>query len=261
MINKLEVENGDGRHGVGTLRVDAMASFIAIKVNSKNPYTNIVDAAEDDIAIVINNGEAQYGDKEILKSLGFSDRELDWALVSYENNFLIAEEYSELASLMNRPEVKSIVKEKLNLFKHPKAFVIRAVPNEDEDVMHFEQQTGLSLSGPSDIQKILHILLTTQSRNFHRSKGDYIIDFFPPLISIADPGYVKRFNNFIKLDGSEDEVEQNYVYRLQWRRELQDSKTKYNANNPHLPQRHTVPYRLAKKYDLEYDIELGVTGY
>ena len=82
MINKFEEVEGDGRHGVGALKSDAIASFIAVNVNKQNPYTNIVDAGEDDIAIVINNGETQYGDIELLKSLGHRDEELDWRRVT-----------------------------------------------------------------------------------------------------------------------------------------------------------------------------------
>ena len=65
--------------------------------------------------------------------------------------------------------------------------------------------------------KNLHVLLTTQSRNFISSKSEYAVDF-SSLISIADPEYIKRFNNFIKINGEEDEVEKNYVFRLNWRK-------------------------------------------
>lgn len=264
MINKLEVDDKDGRHGVGTLKSDAMASFIAVEVTQNNPYTNLVEATENEMSLVVSSGEILYGNIDLLQSLGFKQGDLDWVPVSYEFNSSLnesTEEYEDVSSYLNAPIFSDARKEKLTVFSQPKAYVVRSVKDEMTEVIEFKAKTGLDMSRPSDIQRVLHVLLTTQSRNALGDKDDYHVNHLPPLVSIADKAYTERFDNFIKVNGSEDELEQNYVFRLEWRNEKQHERNVYNQNNPHIPPRFSVPYRLAKKYGLDYDLELGVIGY
>ena len=44
MIGRYENKLGDGRHGIGTLKPEAMASLIAIDIKKQNPYSNLVDS-------------------------------------------------------------------------------------------------------------------------------------------------------------------------------------------------------------------------
>ena len=271
MINKLEVDSEDGRHGVGTLKKDAMASFIAVEVNEANPFSNIINASEDDISLVVSNGRALYGNIKTLKEMNFSKSSLDWLPVAYNKAMLdnpsenhletLAEGYTTLADYLNLEKFSSLNPKKLKVFTQPKAYVSLGIHDSQERLIKFREETGLDMSRPSDIQKVLHVLLTTQSRNAHTNKSEYLIKSLPSLVSLADEKYNKRFSNFIKVTGQEDEVQKNYVYRLNWRRDYQNTRNSYNENNPHLPSRVSVPYRLARTYELTYDIELGVVGY
>jgi len=263
MIKKLEVDPEDGRHGVGTLQKDAMASFIAVEIRDENPFTNLVDAEEEHIVLVVSKGDSLYGDLRILQKIGVADDSLDLTPVDYPaiNSVEKIGEYEDIESYFNLSLFTSLKRENLNHFKRQKAFVFQRIINEDEQLISFKKATKLDMARPSDIQKVLHVLLTTQSKNAHGEKIDYHIQKLPPLFSSLDSTYLSRFNNFLRTDGSEDEVEENYVYRIEWRREKQSSRDRYNQNNPHLPQRMSVPYKLALIYGLEYDLGLGVVGY
>lgn len=263
MIGKFEVNKNDGRHGVGSIKPDAMASFIAVEIKNENPYSNIIEATENEVSLVISNGKVLYGNIELLNKLSVPTSQQDWVPVQYDlDETLIGtnDKYENISEYFNKPEIKKLKPLQFNIFNNPKAFVFNST-EDNEEILAFTKATSLEMGRPSDIQKVLHVLLTTQSSNYHNEKEEYAIEVLPPIVSLADKKYKERFDNFIKLNGSQDEIEQNYVYRLEWRREMQDERNRYNENNPHLPARVSVPYRLAKTYGLEYDIELGIVGY
>ena len=263
MIRKFEKSENDGRHGVGSVKADGMASFIAIEIKNENPYTNIVEATENEISLVVSNGDVIYGNIDLLNLLGVPSSRQDWVPVQYEldeNSSNLAGEYEDVSNYLTRSEFQNVTAKKLTVFDQPKAFVVTN-KEDNSELLAFKESSSLDLERPSDIQKVLHILLTTQSRNVHNEKENYLVETLPPLVSIADKNYLKRFDAFIKSNGQEDEVERNYVYRLEWRRQVQDERDSYNENNPHIPGRYSIPYRLANAYGVDYDLELGVVGY
>ena len=263
MINKYENDPTDGRHGVGNLAVDAMASIVVVAVTNQNPYTNMVNANENEIMTVLFNGNVIYGNYEILSSFSFSEDQIDWIPQEFDTSAIslsseLENGYDKLEDLFLFEQIAKLKPKKLNIFNKSKGMVISS--GIDKDLNKFQEKTDLNLSKASDVQKILQVLLVTQSRNRVENREEYQVESFPSLISLADLNYTKRFNEFIKPEG-QDEIEENYVYRLEWRRKEQDSRTIFNENNPHLSPRLSVPHRLSINYNLPYDIELGVSGY
>lgn len=264
IIRKFEQDSTDGRHGVGALSADGVASFIAVQVNKPNPYSNLVNATEKNISLVVIMGNAIYGDLAILEQMELLKETIDLMPVNYSleslKNAEIDYETISLIDFFSSKNVRDLEAIESNVFARPKGFVFEGPIDLDDELKVFFQKTGLNLNRPRDIQKVLHLLLVTQSRNAIGGKEEFAINYFPSLISHDDEKYLTRFENFIQPKG-EDELDENYVYRLEWRREQQDARTTYNSNNPHLPPRHPVPYRLATDYGIDYDLETGVIGY
>lgn len=227
MINHFE-ENGvstDGKeHSVGTIKVGAMASLIAVSLNdTKNAFTNLVVANEKDVNLVIVDGNVVYGNETYLRGqLKLEDLEdLSQHIVGVNNLQASFKDFSVIGS--ETPDIDLGLKIPKDLptqdsckFSIRKLFVSKS-SNEDT-VIEYKNKTGLNLDLFRDIQKLLGVAVMTQSRNLIEpehtaSRPEYVTKYFAPLYSCNDQTYLNRFNQFVTEELDKNTAERDETIR------------------------------------------------
>jgi cytosine/adenosine deaminase-related metal-dependent hydrolase len=228
MIGHFEVNPAKGEHGIGQLKVGAMASIIAVKKYSENPYKNLVRYAfEKDINLVVVNGEPMYGSKSYISQLGFNSGDYEVLPNHLPGlNNIVNSDYPKPDSLKPSSSEKKEILEDLAIyvqdyikannitvkntckFTEDKVFIHQSSINDSKELVDFFEKTGINLDRAHDIYNLVAINMLTQSRNLHdpsKGKPEYAVTKFPSLYSCNQPSYVKRVYDFIKPYANTDE--------------------------------------------------------
>jgi len=251
MINHYETDPNDGDFGIGTIRVGAMGSVIAVRQRVANPYTNLVMAGVEDIELVVVDGEPKYGDPAAIRqALPSAQMEL---LPDYRVGFGRAglPPYPAGAgkeSLLNHftsiaKASKSIPLTSVNRCKmESKGLVYQeTIGNKDKKPLYdFYRATGVNLDHYEDLYRLLGTNVMTQSRNATNQEGGnsrFALSYFPSLFSCNDPPYLYRITHMVRARGM-DEMTQNAAARQSRRAQLGLG---------------SVPKRMAEDYGLTYN--------
>ncbi len=223
-------ENGEAEGGVGTLAPHAMGSLIvASKMDPQDPYKNLVaEVWENDINLVVVDGYIQYGNETYVK-VATSDYEpmslnnefgmvqlLDDkdAPILFERNenpskdeeLVFLEELSEyISGKASQGRVDALLSCE---FSDKKVFVHQNTLEEEDDLQLFKAASGMNLDRYQDIQRLLGVNITTQSRNLNDpERGDLNFaiggdpevasEDFTPLYTCNDSYHSQRIKNFI----------------------------------------------------------------
>ncbi len=252
MINHFEDDATDGRHDVGTIKVDAAASLVVIRSTAEDPYTSFVTAQTKDIDLVIIDGKPLYGEVSYLKKrdpageleklpayyTGINDLAQDSAVPRAAENLDAPGLLMHQESLAKYDKLKDM--QPVNTCGFEKGFVRQ--DSSEGIVVDFRKATAVDLDKAGDIEKVLAMNLMTQSYNRRpaNQKGDanFAVAKFPPLFGCNDGAYDQRLAKFIAPDGAADETGENTKNRAALRLQLKLGK---------------VPANLAKLYGLSYD--------
>ena len=220
--------SGYSETAVGRLAEGAMGSVIVVTFQDKNPYTNLVQFADEkDINLVVVDGRPVYGNKTYLNNFGLASK--------YEILPVDSDDYSQLKDVLIRVSAdktpdgmfkhlaslivefsKAVYKNTDKCrFKEEKGYVFQNSVDADEDLKNFRTQTGINLDRISDITRLLAINIMTQNRNKidpAEGKPDFSMKYFPALYSCNDGTHQARLANFIKADGNDD-LEKNRKFR------------------------------------------------
>ncbi|MBY0554527.1 amidohydrolase family protein [bacterium] len=261
MINHFEIKkaaavtkanpSGYTESAVGTIAEGAMGSVIIASMQDANPYTNLVEKTDEkNINLVVVDGKAVYGNKSYLDALGYNDQTYEVLPVDSAEHSSLQVNTEIKAPEDKTPEIKlqflaQLIKSftqkfdpvvKCEGFSDAKALVTTNSVAADADLTNFSNVTGINLDKVKDITKLIAINLMTQNRNKIdpvEGKPAFALKYFPSLYSCNDENHVNRTQNFIKLDGSKDELQTN--------REIRESLiTKYKLGR--------APKQLAEKY-------------
>ena len=254
MIRHWEINPEKGEHGIGRLKVAAMASIIVLSNNHENPYTNLVWNTEaKDVNLVLVDGKPIYGNKSYLEQLGIKEDNYEtlpnyigprkeWAenpsqyVPTPTEGMEKADKEAQLKALASyvyetllkgEKEAKaySEATDHCN-FPEQKAFLHQNSLSKN-GVEDFQEENKINLDRFSHIQALLAIHLLSQSRNANEIKGgdrDYAVKYFPPLYSCNDVGYgeidhLDRVKDMIK-PGGKDSNERDLENREKLREEL-----------------------------------------
>lgn len=217
LMNHYESDPGDGRHGIGAIAPDAMASLTVLSRNETNPYTNLVLADSKDVNLVLIDGVPVYGNIGYLTRDGMrSETEIEKLPAYYESlnelkpgdapmapslrmSSAVSDDF--LVTLATAPVMDELVPVDRCGFPEQKGLVHQSSGN--SDIVAFASESGLNLDRASDLQKLLGVSLMTQSRNLtDSSNGDpaFAVTYFPDLYSCNDPAYTKRFRDFVSKE-------------------------------------------------------------
>lgn len=256
MIHHAETDPNDGRHGVGTIKVDAAASLIVMRRHEANPFTNFVKSEAKDINLVLIDGRPLYGEVSYLRHLrpnaalemlpahlpgmdALTEARTDFPQIDPELSN--EEKTTKLAEMMRHPSVVNLQPSTNCGFS--KGLI--AQQTDETTVAGFRTLSGANLDRAVDIQKILALGLLTQSynRNPNGDKGDanFAVKTFPALFSCDDASYSSRLRGFVSAETEAgDELTRNRNERRNRRADPADPLGK-------------GPKRLAESYGLPYD--------
>ena len=255
MINHFETTPGDGIHDIGTVKVDAAASLIAVRNRVENPYTNFVTAESKDIDLVMVDGKMIYGEPAyLLKNdptvamemlpayyAGINDLANDQSFpVIPPNTAMKSVDWkAQEIKIAQAPALAAVTP--INPCGFQKGFVRQN--SGEETVLEFKAASGLDLDTASGIEKLLAANIVTQSFNHspNDKKGDpkFAVKKYPSMFGCADAGYDQRLSAYFAADGmSADESSTNKAARAATRQTLKLGR---------------VPASLAKMYSLTYD--------
>ncbi len=230
LINHWDIDIKNREHGIGRLAVGAMGSVIVVRENKKNPYSNLIDATDNDIKLVIVDGNPIYGVEKFVKDYQNKiDRKISYEQIS--GLYFPAEQISGI-SPDEPPSWKSDQENKnahmIHLGKLSKKLKLAKIENgcnfkEDEKrVLVHESQTpaneivnnfmidsGLNLDNYADILKYLGLSMLNQTRNHWYGTGSdkpFATTYVPPLFGCDDKAYLDRINKFIDPDSDNDEL-------------------------------------------------------
>lgn len=256
MIHHAEVSPTDGRHGVGTIAVDAAASFVVMRRKDANPFTNFVKAEAKDVNLVMIDGRPLYGEVPYLKTLS-PNAGIEMLPANLPELSALADARTEFPQIEPTLTDEEKTAKLADMIRHPTVADIRPSTNcgfakgmiaqktEETTVAGFRAASGANLDSPVDIQKILAIGLLTQSynRNPSADKGDpnFAVKTFPALFSCDDANYSSRLRGFVDAETeASDELTRNRNERAGRR------------NNPEDPLGRG-PKKMAELYNLPYD--------
>lgn len=261
LLRSLESNPGDGIHGGGAVRPDAMGTLTIMSRRYKNPYTNFVTASTEDVRLVVIAGRAQYGNYEYLKR-AYGPRVPVEPMPAYfdEVNRLSggslpappvappktasAEEKSAYLAALAR-QTGMIAKaaagtrwKPVNVcgFKEQKALLRQKTEN--PHVRALDQASGLDLDKFSDVVKFLGIAIKTQSRNALAGDINHAVWRVPSIYQCGNPDEAGRAANFFRGVG---EFFQNSRNR----------KALRSAQN--LDREGSVPRKMADMFSLPYE--------
>lgn len=247
LINHWEIKPGEA--GVGQIKVGAMGSLIAVKVQDANPFTNLVrKATERQINLVVLDGVPVYGNTDYLEQAGVSNYEVfsneisdadklttnesipkpDLTKISLQssdeddddeqsdNAEASTQEQPFLNQLAQAARQAQLTRFDSCHFEIPKAFVTPNTKPFERVVDQFQHDTLMDLDKVSDLQILLAVSSMTQSLNRISPQGDknFAMKYFPNLYTCSDPNdrSSHRFETYIKSDGN-DELKENLGLR------------------------------------------------
>lgn len=296
LINHLETDPNDGKHGIGKVVADAVGTLIVVSENTLDPHTNLVEAESKDINLVLIHGKPTYGNVSYLKKYDVDVEYEEMPNYIESLNDLISKDSKGnptgvasgiptladgqdgkdlLLTLMKNTKVKKFEGIDGCGFEEVKGFVFQdslkenngkttAATHAADDLVKLKKEAGIDLDRAFDIQKLMGVLMLTQGRNItgSASTAKKAIGYFPSLFSCNDDHYTERFSNFIGNNkNANDEVSENSDYRIAFRKKDQDARDAYNKKNPTKAPKKGDPQKTAESYGLEYDTEEGVVGY
>lgn len=212
--------NGESLGGIGTIAPKAMASLLVTsKLDANSPYTNLVAHVwEEDVNLVIVDGKIQYGNKGYVQQftdqfeiIGSNPEFAMGQLVEDRNAPILKEDnpskdlklnfLDELAQYIITKANRGIIDGSVTChFKDSKVFVLQNTFSEEEELQQYFNTSGLNLDRFQDIQRLLGVSVTTQSRNRNdkeRGDKDFAVEHFTPLYTCNDPYHSKRVKDFI----------------------------------------------------------------
>ena len=199
-------------------------------------------------------GKEIYGAKEIL-----SEKEKLEKLPNYLFKDVTVDTFSSLIkgnknfiNIYNSDLVKNLKGQNICAFED-KFFVLNE--EQTKTVKEINDEFGINLNSPAEIQRVLGVMLLTQTTNVKDDHHHHSVDYFPPLFSCNDEKLSIRLKKFVN-----QEIDENYVIRLEFRQAQQTARDAYNSNDPVNP-RVSVPNKLANSYLLDYEVDLGIVGY
>ncbi len=223
-------ENNESEGGVATIAPKAMGSLIVTKkFDGMDPYKNlVVDVWEKDINLVVVDSKVIYGNESYVREIT-----TDYELMAENPEFGMAQLLDDndapvLFARNPKPkkqeeleflaELSAYITDKAQAgrvdhaiqcaFTEPKVFVHQFTMNEEDDLKTFKESSGMNLDRFIDIQRLLGVSLTTQSRNLNDpERGDKAFAIggdpevasqdFTPLYSCNDSYHSQRIRNFI----------------------------------------------------------------
>lgn len=209
---------------IGNLAVGSMASLIAVSLQDKNPYTNLVIADERHVNLVVVDGRAIYGNETYIRDQLKKDQYevLSQHLVGVNKLQASFQSFNVLGS--EDPDVKLGKQiptdlETQDLCKFPVRKVFVNQTSNETAVVEYQTQTGLNLDRFTDIQKLLGVSVMTQPRNLiepkhSAAKAEFATKYFASLYSCNDPIYQERFRQFVNT-----EIDQNTAAREDLRKQ------------------------------------------
>jgi len=228
MISHLETAKD--KSGVGQIRENDMAHLIAISdlsdvsATASNPYTNIVRFADErHVNLVVVDGEVVYGNESYLKDqMGIAETQLEAVnneVNLNENNlssaFNLTSDLNPSTVVDGKPITPGLLLNKIgnkvatnnsafSLFSNScdlqgenKMMVV--LPSiKAKDLQDFEKASGLNLDKFSDINKLIAVNITTQSKNaLGLGDKDFAVKNFTPLLTCNDKAHTERTRKFI----------------------------------------------------------------
>jgi hypothetical protein len=257
MIKRLESNKDDGINGIGTLADNAVASFFVTSIKNSNPFSNLVDAKSSDIKLVVAQGKKIYGEKSLMS--GASNLEVlpKYFFHDVDRKYFSSLKDKELKEILGSDKVKKLQAKNDCSFSER---YFSKPESKSKAVGEAYNNFSVDLNSPEFIQKVLGVMLLSKSKNIGEEKHEDVITYFPSLFSCNDHELSSRLGNFIQINSNEDELSGNLVYREEFRKIAQEKRDLFNQKDPkHL--RVSVPFKLARLYSIDYDVELGVYGY
>ncbi|MES3038022.1 MAG: amidohydrolase family protein, partial [Bdellovibrionota bacterium] len=207
--------------GVGQIAKGAMGTVIVATLQNGNPYTNLVrQTLEENINLVVIDGNVIYGNEDYVKQAGISNYEY------------MSKEYVGIESSVNRGSIpvppedgtkESSAQHLKQLgamaasmnpstngtcqFATEKVLVHATTVNAIPELATFERGSRINLDRFSDIEKLLALNALSQSKNWTDKKvGDpkFALTYFPPMYSCNDARHTGRIRGMVKGQGSDE---------------------------------------------------------
>lgn len=240
MIGHWEIDEEKGEHGVGRIAVGAMGSLIAVSQSTKNPYENLVRFGNDKtINLVVVDGQPVYGNLPYLERIGIQKDDgevINRYYAGFESlqkdGLDVPPPFGSESGAVDDSEDKGVpaaggatkadhmakiasIAAGLELTERddcgteaPKVFVHQD-SLADNNLEEFKAATGLDLDRYADIQKFLGLNLMTQSRNLAEGLTEFLVTYFPPILSCNDPEHRERVAKMVIANPKPGESDRN----------------------------------------------------
>lgn len=229
--------------GVGKIAVGTMGSFVVLKRNHPNPFTNlVVHGTEKDVNLVVSDGDLVYGNRSYFQQAGITAFEImnseiansDQASRDSTIPTLLEPNPTPAAKLahLNRLGVVAAqypftLKDDCKMLE-PKVLSQQNTLSYRPALMSFFQSTKINLDRFSDIQKLL--ALTSTSQGLNRTDGvpsndRYALTALPSLYTCNNSAHGLRLSSMFEKSMQTFEFTSNRNRREGLRKELRLGRT------------------------------------
>ena len=223
LIGRLHTPETESFHGVGAVVPGAMASLVVFKKARGNAYGNLILSDVANVRLVLVDGQARYGARDLVMGLaklqgvsapvlesmpeslrGFTEMEKDkFPVLSVPDDTLPdSVKTSHVQKTLERAARHLTALQSSNSCGYSDRVF---VPSTTASTREFKALSQMDLDRYSDLQRVLGTFLVTQNAFSEKGEpGGY--RELPPLFTCNDPDYRRRLRSFFVKGGEFDSI-------------------------------------------------------